>query len=155
MRVLLVEDDTNTAKSIELMLKAEGYIVDSTNLGEDGLESLPKHGGADGDSDVSVSLKCHSNILAWTSAAALDETGNTDAVIASVNQVALKLDFLFPAKRLQAFVERCLVVTAVKGRFSFVRHKPADRIGHLIHGDQVFAADRDRIEAEIARRHVD
>ena len=38
MRVLLVEDDTNTAKSIELMLKAEGYIVDSTNLGEDGLE---------------------------------------------------------------------------------------------------------------------
>ena len=38
MRVLLVEDDTNTAKSIELMLKAEGYIVDATNLGEDGLE---------------------------------------------------------------------------------------------------------------------
>ena len=38
MRVLLVEDDTNTLKSIELMLKAEGYIVDSTNLGEDGLE---------------------------------------------------------------------------------------------------------------------
>ena len=38
MRVLLVEDDTNTAKSIELMLKAESFIVDSTNLGEDGLE---------------------------------------------------------------------------------------------------------------------
>src|SRR6201996_2430875 len=38
MRVLLVEDDTSVAKSIELMLKAEGYIVDSTNLGEDGLE---------------------------------------------------------------------------------------------------------------------
>lgn len=28
MRVLLVEDDTNTAKSIELMLKAESFIVD-------------------------------------------------------------------------------------------------------------------------------
>ncbi len=38
MRVLLVEDDTSTAKSIELMLKADGFIVDSTDLGEDGLE---------------------------------------------------------------------------------------------------------------------
>jgi len=38
MRVLLVEDDTPTAKSIELMLKAEGFVVDATDLGEDGLE---------------------------------------------------------------------------------------------------------------------
>jgi two-component system cell cycle response regulator CtrA len=38
MRVLLVEDDTSTAKSIELMLKSEGYVVDTTDLGEDGLE---------------------------------------------------------------------------------------------------------------------
>ncbi|NCC22944.1 MAG: response regulator transcription factor [Alphaproteobacteria bacterium] len=38
MRVLLVEDDSSTAKSIELMLKSEGYIVDITDLGEDGLE---------------------------------------------------------------------------------------------------------------------
>ena len=38
MRVLLVEDDTSMAKSIELMLKSESFIVDSTDLGEDGLE---------------------------------------------------------------------------------------------------------------------
>ncbi len=38
MRVLLVEDDSSTAKSIELMLKSDGYVVDSTDLGEDGLE---------------------------------------------------------------------------------------------------------------------
>ncbi len=38
MRVLLVEDDSSTAKSIELMLKSEGYVVDSTDLGEDGME---------------------------------------------------------------------------------------------------------------------
>ncbi|PCI56024.1 MAG: DNA-binding response regulator [Alphaproteobacteria bacterium] len=38
MRVLLVEDDSSTAKSIELMLKSEGYIIDSTDLGEDGLD---------------------------------------------------------------------------------------------------------------------
>lgn len=38
MRVLLVEDDSATAKSIELMLKSEGYVIDTTGLGEDGLE---------------------------------------------------------------------------------------------------------------------
>ena len=38
MRVLLVEDDTATAKSVEMMLKSEGYVCDSTDLGEDGLE---------------------------------------------------------------------------------------------------------------------
>ncbi len=38
MRVLLIEDDTATAKAIELMLKSEGYVCDSTNLGEDGLD---------------------------------------------------------------------------------------------------------------------
>src|SRR4029453_19205854 len=30
--------DANTAQSIELILKSEGYIVDTTDLGEDGLE---------------------------------------------------------------------------------------------------------------------
>jgi two-component system cell cycle response regulator CtrA len=38
MRILLVEDDASLAKSIELMLKAEGFILDTTELGEDGLE---------------------------------------------------------------------------------------------------------------------
>jgi len=38
MRVLLIEDDTATAKSIEIMLKSSGYVVDTTDLGEDGLE---------------------------------------------------------------------------------------------------------------------
>jgi two-component system cell cycle response regulator CtrA len=38
MRVLLVEDDPSTSKSIELMLKSESMVVDTTELGEDGLE---------------------------------------------------------------------------------------------------------------------
>ena len=38
MRILLVEDDSATAKSIELMLKSESFVFDSTDLGEDGLE---------------------------------------------------------------------------------------------------------------------
>jgi two-component system cell cycle response regulator CtrA len=38
MRVLVVEDDSATAASIELMLRSEGFICDTTDLGEDGLE---------------------------------------------------------------------------------------------------------------------
>jgi two-component system cell cycle response regulator CtrA len=38
MRVLVVEDDRMTSQLIETMLKGEGMVVDSTPLGEDGLE---------------------------------------------------------------------------------------------------------------------
>ncbi|MEO5337306.1 MAG: response regulator transcription factor [Magnetospirillum sp. WYHS-4] len=38
MRVLLVEDDAMVAESIKLMLGSEGMVVDTTDLGEDGLE---------------------------------------------------------------------------------------------------------------------
>jgi two-component system, cell cycle response regulator CtrA len=38
MRVLLVEDDSATAASITMMLQAEGFVCDTTDLGEDGLE---------------------------------------------------------------------------------------------------------------------
>ena len=38
MRVLIVEDDPTTAKSLELALRAEGMVVDATAMGEDGLE---------------------------------------------------------------------------------------------------------------------
>jgi two-component system cell cycle response regulator CtrA len=38
MRVLLIEDDTSLAKTIELMLSAEGFNVYSTDLGEEGLD---------------------------------------------------------------------------------------------------------------------
>ena len=38
MRVLRVEDDTTTAKSITMMLASEGFVCDATDLGEDWLE---------------------------------------------------------------------------------------------------------------------
>jgi two-component system cell cycle response regulator CtrA len=38
MRVLLVEDDAPTARSIELMLKSEGFNVYTTDLGEEGVD---------------------------------------------------------------------------------------------------------------------
>ncbi len=37
MRILLVEDDAATAKSITLMLRSADMVVDATDLGEDGL----------------------------------------------------------------------------------------------------------------------
>ena len=42
MRVLLIEDDYAVSQSIEMMLKKEGMIVDTADLGEDGLD-IGKH----------------------------------------------------------------------------------------------------------------
>ena len=38
MRILLVEDDKSTAQAITAMLKKEEWVVDATDLGEDGLD---------------------------------------------------------------------------------------------------------------------
>jgi two-component system cell cycle response regulator CtrA len=38
MRVLVIEDDQATAKTIQLSLKSEGFVCDTTGIGEDGLE---------------------------------------------------------------------------------------------------------------------
>ena len=38
MRILLVEDDPSTAQTIEVMLRKENWVVDSTDMGEDGVE---------------------------------------------------------------------------------------------------------------------
>ena len=38
MRVLLIEDDSATARSIELMLKSESFNVYTTDLGEEGID---------------------------------------------------------------------------------------------------------------------
>src|SRR5450631_2467470 len=38
MRVLVIEDDSTTAQSIELMLKSESFNVYVTDLGEEGID---------------------------------------------------------------------------------------------------------------------
>src|SRR5207245_9560968 len=38
MRVLLIEDDSATAQSIELMLKSESFNIYTTDLGEEGID---------------------------------------------------------------------------------------------------------------------
>ena len=37
MRVLLIEDDSAAAQSVELMLKSESFTVYTTDLGEEGI----------------------------------------------------------------------------------------------------------------------
>src|SRR5208283_418103 len=38
MRVLLIEDDSATARSVSLILKSEGFNVYTTDLGEEGID---------------------------------------------------------------------------------------------------------------------
>jgi two-component system cell cycle response regulator CtrA len=38
MRILLIEDDSSMAKTLSTMLGTEGFVCDTTDLGEDGLE---------------------------------------------------------------------------------------------------------------------
>lgn len=38
MRILLIEDDSATAKTLQKTLRSEGFVCDTTDLGEDGLE---------------------------------------------------------------------------------------------------------------------
>ena len=38
MRVLIIEDDAATSKTIQIALKNQGFVCDSTDIGEDGLE---------------------------------------------------------------------------------------------------------------------
>ena len=38
MRILLIEDDKSMASSIELMLRQEGFTLDKTDMGEDGVD---------------------------------------------------------------------------------------------------------------------
>ena len=38
MRILLIEDDSGTARSIELMLKSESFNVYTSDLGEEGID---------------------------------------------------------------------------------------------------------------------
>ena len=66
MRILLVEDEDAVARSIELMLSAEGWVVDRAEAGEDGLEigqtteAMALRGDA-GEVDISVKqsdLRC-------------------------------------------------------------------------------------------------
>ena len=43
MRVLVIEDDSPTAKTIQVNLRAEGFICDTTAIGEDGLEIAKRY----------------------------------------------------------------------------------------------------------------
>jgi two-component system, cell cycle response regulator CtrA len=43
MRVLVIEDDSPTAKTIQMHLNSEGFVCDTTGIGEDGLEIAKRY----------------------------------------------------------------------------------------------------------------
>ena len=52
MRVLLIEDDSATAQSIELMLKSESFNVYTTDLGEEGVDLGTDLGAVVGEKEI-------------------------------------------------------------------------------------------------------
>ena len=59
MRVLLIEDDSATAQSIELMLKSEGFNVYTTDLGEEGVDLLVAKNRSGPQGDVELFRQGH------------------------------------------------------------------------------------------------
>ena len=61
MRVLLIEDDSATAQSIELMLKSESFNVYTTDLGEEGVDlgKLSLHRAVDDARAAAMILQKH------------------------------------------------------------------------------------------------
>jgi two-component system cell cycle response regulator CtrA len=87
MRVLLIEDDSATAQSIELMLKSESFNVYTTDLGEEGVDlgklydydiilldlNLPDMSGYEVLQAVCVSAKVKTPILILSGLAGIED----------------------------------------------------------------------------------
>ena len=151
-RLTIVVDPCRDAERLEWKRQRVGG-----DLRKDGFKPLAEHRGADGDRSMRPSsLHRHSNILAWTSAAALDETGDTDAVIASVNHAALQLDFSLPSRtppgicRALHGSRRCHMPFQSR-KAQAARSNMASRPRR----PDFLRRNCDRIDAEVARRHVD
>ena len=70
MRVLLIEDDSATAQSIELMLKSENFNTYTTDLGEEGVDlgmDFPPGSGGMGSEDHAALRVVTPSMLARTS----------------------------------------------------------------------------------------
>ena len=87
MRVLLIEDDSATAQSIELMLQSEGFNVYTTDLGEEGVDlgklydydiilldlQLPDMSGLRGARSRCASPRCKTPILILSGIAGIED----------------------------------------------------------------------------------
>src|SRR6185312_13765448 len=87
---------------------------------------------------------------------ALNEAGETDAVVAAVDQLAVEFDLLVPAGLLQAPLERLGIVAAVAERFreGLARLDRRQLERHLIEPDQIAPAQFETVDAEVLGRQV-
>src|SRR5262249_59322352 len=96
-------------------------------------------------------------VLLRSGAAALDDEGDAQPMVAAVNQFTLQRRLFGPARLLEAAIERGRVIAAVAGGLGegFARLDGSEVVGHLMRGDQVAAADVEPIEAEVDGRQLE
>ena len=124
------------------------------DLRQRGLEPLPQHRGADIDGDRAVVLDRGPRVL-LARAAALHERHGGEPVIASVDQAALQRLLLRPADLGERALEGRVIVAGVEIGLALVGHELAGGERQLGLADQVLAAELHRVEAEVARDHVE
>src|SRR5262249_56685685 len=86
--------------------------------------------------------------------AALDEAADREAVVAAVDQPALRPGFLRPADLRKAAVERGVIVAAVELVLALERRDGGDLIGHLALCDEIAAAELDAVQVQILGHDV-
>src|SRR5579859_1558060 len=96
-------------------------------------------------------------MLARPRAAALDEAGDAEAMMAALDQVAVEGRLVGPAELRDGAVEGARVVAAVALCLTeaVVRHDGGEPPRHLGRGDEIAAADVEAIKPEVARREIE
>ena len=125
------------------------------DLGEHGLHPLADRGRADEHRDRAAGLDLKPRGLLRAGGAALDEATHSQAVIAPVDQPALQLRLVGPAKLGKAAVEHHGIIAAVELVLRLERRNRRHPIGHLGGRNEIAAAELDPVEAKILRYHVE
>src|SRR6516162_5108787 len=120
-------------------------------------EALPDGSRADIDRHHPIRLEVEPRRLVRTGSAALDKTGDRDAVVAPVDLAALQCALFFPAELGQAALKSFAIITAVAlgidGRTA--RLQPRQPVRHLASADQVAPTHLGAVDPQVARRELD
>ena len=123
------------------------------DLRERCLKSLPEHRGPDMDGHHTVVLDDEARAL-LAGSAAFHEWHGGKTMVAPVHQTALQRLLPRPADLAHGALERSVIIAGIELGLAFKRHQLAGSEGQLGLGNEILAAKRDGIEAEIARHHV-
>ena len=118
-------------------------------------DALPERRRPDPEQYLPIGFDGETRVLGRSTATALHEAGDGDAMITPVDQSSLQRLLVLPAEFREATVQGRVVVAEIVGGFMLVGDERADRVGQFGGGDQVLAPELERIEAEVARDHVE